>query len=113
MAPSGRVSINHASSSPALRHIPSKSSLFKHGDRACGGVSKALAIFTAHPRKNPKVAAPDRVLSDVLLSIKPVHLANIVSRQKNHEYRKYRLQDGVSRLWLYETGDNGGRRAIS
>ncbi|KJZ73245.1 hypothetical protein HIM_07442 [Hirsutella minnesotensis 3608] len=57
---------------------------------------------------------PTRVLTDVLLSIKPVHLANIVSRQKNHEYRNYRLRDGVSRLWLYETSDGGkGRGAIT
>lgn len=78
------------------------------------GVSKTSVTFNAHSRtKKLKPAAPDRVLTDVLLSIKPVHLANIVSRQKNHEYRKYRLRDGVTRLWLYETGDDGGRRAIS
>ncbi|KAF4949155.1 hypothetical protein FSARC_13573 [Fusarium sarcochroum] len=55
----------------------------------------------------------ERVATDVLLSIKPVHLANIVSREKNHEYRKYRLKDGVSRLWLYETGGGGGRSSIT
>ncbi|RKK08165.1 hypothetical protein BFJ69_g16302 [Fusarium oxysporum] len=43
----------------------------------------------------------------------PVHLANIVSRQENHEYRKYRLRDGVTRLWLYETSDGGGRSSIT
>ncbi|KAM5349680.1 hypothetical protein ACJ41O_006185 [Fusarium nematophilum] len=53
------------------------------------------------PEPQPKSASPDRVLTDVLLAIKPEHLANIISRQKNHEYRKYRLQDGVSRLWLH------------
>ncbi len=30
---------------------------------------------------------PDRVEMDVLFSIFPIHLANIASRQKNHEYR--------------------------
>ncbi|KAK2471495.1 hypothetical protein H9L39_17726 [Fusarium oxysporum f. sp. albedinis] len=57
--------------------------------------------------------ASDRVFTDALLSIKPVHLANIVSRQENHEYRKYRLRDGVTRLWLYETSDGGGRSSIT
>ncbi|KAL7942791.1 hypothetical protein V8C42DRAFT_330395 [Trichoderma barbatum] len=44
-----------------------------------------------------------RVETDVLLAIQPIHLRNIVHRRKNHEYRKYRLRDGVERLWLYET----------
>lgn len=58
--------------------------------------------------------ADHRVLSDVLLSIKPVHLANMVSQKKNHEYRKYRLRDRVSRLCFYETSDGGkGRSAIT
>ncbi|KAK4236811.1 hypothetical protein C8A03DRAFT_35286 [Achaetomium macrosporum] len=64
-------------------------------------------------RPAAKRSGGDRVLTDVLLAIKPVHLANIASRQKNHEYRKYRLRDGVTRLWFYETGDEGGRSAIT
>ncbi|KAF5981287.1 pua protein [Fusarium bulbicola] len=51
----------------------------------------------------PSKTRAERVQTDVLLAIKPEHLANIISREKNHEYRKYRLKDGVSRLWLYET----------
>ncbi|KAK3297266.1 uncharacterized protein B0H64DRAFT_121754 [Chaetomium fimeti] len=58
-------------------------------------------------------ASDDRVESDVLLAIKPEHLANISSQKKNHEYRKYRLRDGVERLWLYETGGGNGRSAIT
>lgn len=56
---------------------------------------------------------PDRVLTDVLLAIKSEHLANIASRKKNHEYRKYRLRDGVERLWFYETADGGGAASIT
>ncbi|KAI3337444.1 hypothetical protein HD806DRAFT_476690 [Xylariaceae sp. AK1471] len=41
------------------------------------------------------------------------HLANIASRKKNHEYRKYRLPDGVERLWLYETANGGGTASIT
>ncbi|KAF5012748.1 hypothetical protein FDECE_1168 [Fusarium decemcellulare] len=58
-------------------------------------------------------ASSKRVDSDVLLSIRPEHLANIISREKNHEYRKYRLKDGVVRLWLYETAGGGGRASIT
>lgn len=51
----------------------------------------------------------------MLLAIKPVHLAHIASQQKNHEYRKYRLPDEVTRLWFYETRDGGdeGRSFIT
>ncbi|KAK1767589.1 hypothetical protein QBC33DRAFT_472278 [Phialemonium atrogriseum] len=67
---------------------------------------------TAKSKSKSKLSASDdRVLSDVLLAIKPVHLANIASRQKNHEYRKYRLRDEVTRLWLYETRGGGEGRA--
>ncbi|KAI0424883.1 hypothetical protein F5Y09DRAFT_123719 [Xylaria sp. FL1042] len=55
----------------------------------------------------------DRIPTDVLLAIKVEHLANIASRKKNHEYRKYRLPDGVERLWLYETANGGGKASIT
>jgi len=72
---------------------------------------KAPKAQSKSPPKSAVSGASDRVSTDVLLSIKAVHLANIVTRQKNHEYRKYRLRDGVTRLWLYETSDGGGGRA--
>ncbi|KAI0906138.1 hypothetical protein F4824DRAFT_364715 [Ustulina deusta] len=55
----------------------------------------------------------DRIPTDVLLAIKAEHLANIVNKTKNHEYRKYRLPDGVERLWLYETANGGGTASIT
>ncbi|KAL5586659.1 hypothetical protein FOBRF1_016529 [Fusarium oxysporum] len=61
----------------------------------------------------PSKNCAERVETDVLLAIKPEHLENITRREKNHEYRKYRLKDGVSRLWLYETGSGGGRSSIT
>lgn len=80
-------------------------------------VSKKPPLVKPKSKSKSKLAgrtASDRMLTDVLLSIKPLHLANIISRQKNHEYRKYRLRDGVTRLWLYETGDGGaGRGSIT
>jgi hypothetical protein len=41
--------------------------------------------------------------SDILISVQPQHLANIVSRRKNHEFRKDLLPDSVKRMWIYET----------
>jgi hypothetical protein len=69
-------------------------------------ISRKMSQSKCQPRA-------ERVSTDHLLAIKPEHLANIVSREKNHEYRKYRLEDGVSRLWLYETGSDGGSDSIT
>ncbi len=55
------------------------------------------------PKAKSKAVKEDRVLTDVLLSIKPEFTKLISERKKNHEYRKYKLQDTVVRLWLYET----------
>ncbi|PGH06432.1 hypothetical protein AJ79_06521 [Helicocarpus griseus UAMH5409] len=41
--------------------------------------------------------------SDIIIAIRPEHVANIVSRGKNHESRKYLLPSRIKRLWLYET----------
>ncbi|KAF4983794.1 hypothetical protein FZEAL_878 [Fusarium zealandicum] len=75
--------------------------------------AKSMAKVMSKPGvTQPASSSTDRVLSDVLLSIKPGHFANIVGRQKNHEYRKYRLKDCIGRLWLYETGGGSGRSSI-
>ncbi|QPC76790.1 hypothetical protein HYE68_007542 [Fusarium pseudograminearum] len=88
--------------------------------RGTAAATTAAAKRRDHPKTRPKnlsvpksQSTPSRALSDVLLSIKPHHLTNIISREKNHEYRKYRLKDGVSRLWLYETGTDGGSSSIT
>ncbi|CDO72591.1 hypothetical protein BN946_scf184985.g10 [Trametes cinnabarina] len=60
-------------------------------------VSKAKAKVKA------KAGDEDRVLTDVVLSIKPEFTKLISERKKNHEYRKYKLKESVDRLWLYET----------
>jgi hypothetical protein len=39
--------------------------------------------------------------ADILISIKPIHMAHIVSRAKNHEFRKYLIPTSVKRMWLY------------
>jgi hypothetical protein len=76
--------------------------------------TKAKAKTALKAKTKAKAGDGDnRVVTDVLLAIKPIHLANIASQQKNHEYRNYRLRDGVERLWLYETGAGHGRSAIT
>ncbi|KAJ6789468.1 hypothetical protein PWT90_00269 [Aphanocladium album] len=74
--------------------------LLKQKAESSTSASKASA---QKPRRAATADASDRVESDVLMAIQPVHLQNIASRKKNHEHRKYRLQDGVERLWFYET----------
>jgi hypothetical protein len=39
--------------------------------------------------------------ADILISIKPIHIANIASRAKNHEFRKYLIPNSVKRMWFY------------
>ncbi|KAL2359578.1 hypothetical protein RJZ56_007570 [Blastomyces dermatitidis] len=41
--------------------------------------------------------------SDIVIALHPQHVANIVLRVKNHEFRKYLLPPHIKRLWIYET----------
>ncbi|KAL3425372.1 hypothetical protein PVAG01_02163 [Phlyctema vagabunda] len=41
--------------------------------------------------------------TDILISIHPQHVAHIVARTKNHEFRKYLIPTTVTRMWIYET----------
>lgn len=40
-------------------------------------------------------------MTDVVMSIKPLHLKRIVAGVKNYEFRKYIPTKGVDRLWIY------------
>ncbi|KAK3390726.1 hypothetical protein B0H63DRAFT_466343 [Podospora didyma] len=40
---------------------------------------------------------------DIIISIHPQHVANIVNGIKNHEFRNYLLPPSTKRLWIYET----------
>ncbi|KAH9918137.1 uncharacterized protein B0H18DRAFT_883034 [Fomitopsis serialis] len=46
---------------------------------------------------------PDRVFTDVVLTIKSEYVVLIRERRKNHEFRSYKLRPSVQRLWLYES----------
>ena len=103
-----------APSRPALRQTTLNTCFRQDTNRVS---KKASPDKPSKPKPATKSVAPsgaERVLTDVLLAIKPVHLANIASQQKNHEYRSYRLKDGIERMWLYETSEGGkGRSAIT
>lgn len=58
---------------------------------------------TTRPKEKLKVGDENRVFTDAILSIKPEFTQLISKRRKNHEYRKYKLKESVTRLWLYET----------
>jgi hypothetical protein len=45
----------------------------------------------------------DTVKTDIIISIHPKHVKNIVSRAKDHEYRKYLIPTSVRRMWIYKT----------
>lgn len=47
--------------------------------------------------------ASKRGRTDIIIAIQPQHVANIVSRVKDHEFRKYLIPRSVRRFWIYET----------
>ncbi|KAJ7757514.1 hypothetical protein B0H16DRAFT_1536892, partial [Mycena metata] len=50
---------------------------------------------------------------DILISIKTPHMNNIVSRAKNHEFRKYLISRTVERMWLYISSPDQTLRYIA
>ena len=40
----------------------------------------------------------------MVIYIKPESIPLILNKTKNHEFRNYRLDDSVKRLWLFENG---------
>lgn len=54
------------------------------------------------PRERP-VRGSENLRADILMSIKPIHMSNIATCRKNHEYRKYLLPSSVHRIWFYTT----------
>ncbi|KAH8655745.1 hypothetical protein BX600DRAFT_470251 [Xylariales sp. PMI_506] len=47
--------------------------------------------------------ASDASRTDIIISIYPKHVTNIVEQTKNHEFRKYLIPKTVTRMWIYET----------
>ncbi|KAK3361693.1 hypothetical protein B0T24DRAFT_113221 [Lasiosphaeria ovina] len=59
------------------------------------------------------MGAETRCQRDIIISIHPQHVANIVSRAKNHEFRKYLLPADVTRLLIYETSPTSAIKYIA
>jgi len=41
--------------------------------------------------------------TDIIISIHPKHVLNIINRSKNHEYRTYLLPATIEKIWIYQT----------
>ncbi|KAI1146914.1 hypothetical protein F4825DRAFT_439144 [Nemania diffusa] len=46
---------------------------------------------------------PQTPRSDIMVSLHPEHIAKIVDRTKNHEFRAWKIPQQVSRIWVYIT----------
>jgi hypothetical protein len=40
--------------------------------------------------------------TDVILAIRPEFMATIISGEKNHDFRKYKLPDNIHRIWFFQ-----------
>ncbi|KDQ54799.1 hypothetical protein JAAARDRAFT_71603 [Jaapia argillacea MUCL 33604] len=83
--------------------------------------SSTQLTLTGEPVKQPAVSKSksksktkqERVETDVIISIKPEFAHLISTREKNHEYRKYKLKDSVERMWFYETAPTSAIRYVA
>ncbi|KAL2755550.1 hypothetical protein ACRALDRAFT_1064382 [Sodiomyces alcalophilus JCM 7366] len=55
------------------------------------------------PLSSIHAMGPQTDRSDIFISIRPEHVDQIVSGEKNHEFRHYRIPAVVSRMWIYVT----------
>jgi predicted transcriptional regulator len=46
---------------------------------------------------------PQTPHSDIMVSLHPEHIAKIIDRSKNHEFRAWKIPPQVSRIWIYIT----------
>lgn len=93
------------SSSEELQIVCSRSST-----EACEKTSQDLPEATYQYSETQRLStqdfdamAPRSDRSDIIVSIHPQHVANIVNRRKDHEFRSWPIPDQVARIWVYET----------
>ncbi|KAI0450939.1 hypothetical protein F5B21DRAFT_488871 [Xylaria acuta] len=55
------------------------------------------------PLDSIRALGPQTPRSDIMVSLHPEHIARIVDRSKNHEFRAWRIPHQVSRIWVYIT----------
>jgi hypothetical protein len=54
-----------------------------------------------HQIKMPKESKQAVLHTDIFMSIQPIHINNIASGLKNHEFRRYLLPASVRYIWFY------------
>ncbi|KAI3321208.1 hypothetical protein HD806DRAFT_503315 [Xylariaceae sp. AK1471] len=55
------------------------------------------------PLDTIRALGPQTPNSDIMVSLHPEHIAKIVDRSKNHEFRAWKIPLQVSRIWVYIT----------
>ncbi|KAI0405091.1 hypothetical protein F4802DRAFT_564264 [Xylaria palmicola] len=55
------------------------------------------------PLDSIRALGPQTPHSDIMVSLHPEHIARIVDRTKNHEFRVWKIPSEVSRIWVYIT----------
>ncbi|KAI3335562.1 hypothetical protein F4824DRAFT_148385 [Ustulina deusta] len=55
------------------------------------------------PLESIRALGPQTPHSDIMVSLHPEHIARIVDRTKNHEFRVWKMPQQVSRIWVYIT----------
>ncbi|KAI1129366.1 hypothetical protein F5Y10DRAFT_238448 [Nemania abortiva] len=55
------------------------------------------------PLDSIRALGPQTPHSDIMVSLHPEHIARIVDRTKNHEFRAWKIPQQVSRIWVYIT----------
>ncbi|KAI0469044.1 hypothetical protein F4859DRAFT_147414 [Xylaria cf. heliscus] len=55
------------------------------------------------PLDSIRALGPQTPHSDIMVSLHPEHIARIVDRSKNHEFRAWKIPQQVSRIWVYIT----------
>src|SRR6202142_53322 len=68
--------------------------------------SSETLILHTHDYDNAQ-HIPNELISDVVVYIRLEFVPLIYNRTKNHEFRKYKFDTSVTRLWLFETGLQG------
>jgi len=71
-----------------------------------GEEDRGISQFRRSQRISTQYAdamAPRTDDSDIFISIHPQHVANIVNRTKDHEFRNLAFPASVRRVWMYET----------
>ncbi|RDB30499.1 hypothetical protein Hypma_007256 [Hypsizygus marmoreus] len=91
---------HHTNAMPALR-TAAESTLKATKQLTLTGKPAPAASTSKSKSSRSKSNKVERVYTDAILAIKPEFTELIAAREKNHEYRAYKLRETVVRIWLY------------